>query len=165
MAAIKKAGLAFPKKEKLKCQHCGSTRIKRMGALEGGVVLYSCLEDKGCGYTSVKMGKSKMKNESCFCAKKHRHDSRSEARDCDKLHLMKMDPNEGILNIYKEKVWHLHVNGVKVCEHKPDFTLELKGGKFKVVESKGFATAIWALKRKMFKAEYPDVEYDVWWKK
>lgn len=78
---------------------------------------------------------------------------------------MMKDPKQGILKIHKEKVWKLAVNGIKICDHKPDFTLELKGGKLKVVEVKGFATSTWNLKRKIFKAIYPKVEYDVWWKK
>lgn len=63
--------------------------------------------------------------------------------------------------IVHEKPYPIYVNGVKVCVHKPDFTIILKGGGSKVIEYKGQVKVMWKLKYKMFKAQYPDIPYEI----
>jgi len=50
---------------------------------------------------------------------------------------------------------------VRVCSHIVDFLVTLPNGDIEVREVKGFATAVWDLKRKLFEANYPDIPYKV----
>ena len=58
---------------------------------------------------------------------------------------------------------HTFVNGtpVRVCRHDVDFLVTLPDGSQEVREVKGFATAEWDLKRKIFEANYPNIPYKV----
>lgn len=49
----------------------------------------------------------------------------------------------------------------KVCVHIVDFLVTLPDGSHEVREVKGFATAEWDLKRKLFEANYPHIPYKV----
>ena len=60
----------------------------------------------------------------------------------------------GILDYHKDAF-------KKVCTIVPDFKVMKKGGGFKIVEVKGFVTPVWRLKRKLFEALHPEVEYVV----
>jgi hypothetical protein len=51
------------------------------------------------------------------------------------------------------------VGGRAICTHKVDFLVTLLDGRRKFVESKGVATSIWRLKRKLVEALYPDTPY------
>jgi hypothetical protein len=51
----------------------------------------------------------------------------------------------------------LHVNGQKVCEYITDFTFLDLTGKLNVFDAKGHITEMYALKRKMFHAEYTEL--------
>jgi len=48
-----------------------------------------------------------------------------------------------------------------VCCHIVDFLVTLPDGSQEVREVKGFATAEWDLKRKLFEANYPHIPYKV----
>ena len=52
-------------------------------------------------------------------------------------------------------------NGGKICTHRPDFLLTFKDGHQEAWEYKGFATAIWKIKRDLFVDNYPDIQYVV----
>lgn len=96
--------------------------------------------------------------KSCWCSQGHNHDSRAEARYCEQLALMK---KAGEIDDYETQVRHnLEVNGKKVCSMIVDFKVYKDGGWY-YVEVKGFATEVWKLKHKLFKALYPDLEYIV----
>ena len=95
----------------------------------------------------------------CRCKKNHYHDSRGEARYCDELNLLE---KAGELQEYKTQVnYDLYINDKKICRHIVDFEVINKEGKKEIHEFKGFSTALWQLKRKIFEAVYPDIEYKV----
>lgn len=93
------------------------------------------------------------------CLQDHKHDSRAEASYCNKLAIMLKD---GEIKSYKSQVtYDLKVNGKKICGHRPDFEVEHLDGSLEIHEVKGFATAVWVLKHKLFEACYPDIPYKV----
>jgi len=49
----------------------------------------------------------------------------------------------------------------RVCDHIVDFVVTLPDGSREIREVKGFATAVWDLKRKIFESNYPDLPYRV----
>ena len=101
----------------------------------------------------------KYHNKSCKCHQDHIHPSRLEAEYCDQLALL-VKAKE--IRSYKSQVsYDLRVKGKKVCAHIVDFLVTTKTGKKEVHETKGFATAVWNLKRKMFEAQYPKIPYIV----
>ncbi|MFO7791268.1 MAG: DUF1064 domain-containing protein [Bacteroidales bacterium] len=108
---------------------------------------------------------NKFGNIFTVCRHGHNHPSKGEAEHCDKLHLCLAATNTDIRFIHYEKSYDLVVNGVKVGKHKPDWTLERFDGSYKIVEYKGMSTPVWKLKLKMFKAQYPDIPYEVVYKK
>jgi hypothetical protein len=57
--------------------------------------------------------------------------------------------------------WKLVVNGVTVCTMVPDFRVEFPDGSVALVEVKGMETAVYKLKRKLFRALHPEVDYRV----
>lgn len=63
--------------------------------------------------------------------------------------------------------WHgqvdlkLKVNGVHVCKAVVDFLVIHLDGTKEYVEVKGYATAVWKLKRKLIAAVHPDIKYTV----
>jgi hypothetical protein len=69
-----------------------------------------------------------------------------------------------IKEIVQQKNYPLFVNGKKVCSHIPDFTLYLADGSIEVVETKGFQTDVWKLKKALFEVCYPDIKYTIWTK-
>jgi predicted nuclease of restriction endonuclease-like RecB superfamily len=56
---------------------------------------------------------------------------------------------------------NLVVNGVKICRMVPDFLVEHRNGKYEYVEIKGFSTAVYKLKAKLFTALFPEAWYTV----
>ncbi|MFA5659607.1 MAG: DUF1064 domain-containing protein [Oscillospiraceae bacterium] len=98
-------------------------------------------------------------NKSCSCNQGHLHDSHGEAGYCNELALMQ---KAGEIKGYEiQRTFDLNVNGKKVCGHRVDFLVTNKEGKEEVHEFKGFATAEWNIKRKLFEAIYPEIEYIV----
>lgn len=112
--------------------------------------------------TVYKYRMHKYNAHSCRCGQGHPHDSRLEARHCDRLHLMARDKNMGIAEIQRQVTFLLVVNGVRVAGHRVDFLLTYKDGGKEVIESKGFETPEWRIKHKLFEALYPKIKYTVW---
>ena len=111
------------------------------------------------------------------CRLGHRHPSKAEAMHCWAL---QCEINQGsIKDLEYEKGYELKVGGRVVGTHYPDFTFKRpilgltptgpqsyvasNTGQFKVCvdEVKGFKTADWIMKSKMFCALYPHIEYRV----
>ena len=85
--------------------------------------------------------------------------SKSEASYARHLDTLK---KAGVVRSWMRQVrWKLIVNGVLVCTMVPDFRVEWKDGTVSLIEVKGHATAIYRLKRKLFEALYPEVDYRV----
>lgn len=60
-------------------------------------------------------------------------------------------------SIERQVRYPLRVAGVLVATYVADLRLTWIGGLVEIVEVKGFETAMWKLKRKLFEALYPDV--------
>lgn len=98
-------------------------------------------------------------NKSCRCHTGHHHDSVFEAEYCDQLAL---EVRGHLIKGYVSQVpYELKVNGVKICTHVVDFEVMDENGDTEIHEVKGFATEVWQLKYKLFKAIYPDIPYKI----
>lgn len=108
------------------------------------------------------------------CNLGHQHPSKSEATHCWALQAQqKGNVNDPlVVDLEYEKPYRLEVNGRLITVHKPDFTYKRYAvakvdGKNLVVctqcvdEVKGFKTADWIIKSKLFQALYPEIEYRV----
>lgn len=95
------------------------------------------------------------------CIHGHNHPSKGEAGHCELLHLELRAQGTTLLQIEYEKGYRLEVGGKLICRHYPDWTLTRTGGIEEVVEFKGFETAVWKLKHKLFLALYPNIQYTV----
>lgn len=105
------------------------------------------------------LNRSKYHNITCKCWADHIHDSRAEAAYCDQLNALK---RAGKIKSYEiQKTFPLVVNGKTICTHRVDFVVTGNDGRIRVEEFKGFATRVWAIKKKLFEAVYPDIEYIV----
>jgi len=104
--------------------------------------------------------KNKYNSSTCRCTSGHIHLSRGEARHCSELMLRQ---KSGEFHHYVvEKQYNMMIGKVKICAHKPDFTLyDEDDNIIQIEEYKGFATDVWKLKMKLFKALYPDIPYIV----
>jgi len=65
-----------------------------------------------------------------------------------------------------ERRFELRVNGILICHHKPDFLVfktkeDHEADCFEVHEVKGAMTVDWNIRRKLFEAVYPEVDYIV----
>ncbi len=97
----------------------------------------------------------------------------SKIRDCtfrsmgerDTAFGLEADRQSGKIKKWEfEKHILLVVKGRTVCEIWPDFLIEYHNGRIGVLEVKGgqfFKTREWSLKRKLFEALYPYIEYRV----
>lgn len=100
---------------------------------------------------------SKYGSRSCRCMSGHLHHSRGEAGYCTKLELLR---RAGEIRSYKPQVrYSLDVNGKHITNHYVDFEVVLKDGRKRVEEYKGFGTDTWRLKKLLFEALYPNIEY------
>lgn len=112
-----------------------------------------------------------------ICNLGHRHPSKAERSHCWCLQAQK---KQGLIkDLEYEKAYDLVVGGNLVGVHKPDFTFKrpirvyTPTGPQSVVattsdqfticvdEVKGFATADWKFKSKLFQTLYPQIEYRV----
>jgi len=101
----------------------------------------------------------KYNNNSCACRRKHIHQSRFEARYCDDLDALE---RAGEIQGYETQVsYDLKCNGKHITRHIVDFLVTTINGKREVHEVKGFATAVWPIKRKLFEANFTDIPYIV----
>lgn len=106
----------------------------------------------------------KYKNVNCI-ADGYRFDSRREA---DYYGQLKMEKRAGLILDFERQVefplfaWvPMNFERQEVCRHRVDFLVTLPDFRKEVREVKGFATDIWNLKRKLFEANYPEIEYKV----
>lgn len=93
------------------------------------------------------------------------YDSKAEAMYAARLdERMKFDKD--VVGWDRQQRWPLKVNGVKVCTIIPDFVVWVKdeddeSPRMELHEVKGFETAIWKLKRRLFNALHPEIPYIV----
>ena len=67
-----------------------------------------------------------------------------------------------VVKVEPQKTFNLYgKNGARICTHRPDFLLTFKDGHQEVWEAKGWASPVWAIKRKLFEDNYPDIIYMV----
>jgi hypothetical protein len=101
--------------------------------------------------------KTKYHSKTTYCWSKHKHDSMKEAEYCNMLLALQ---RAGDIRSYEiQKEYALVVNSQHICKHRVDFVVTTKHGAPEIHEVKGFATAEWNIKRKLFEALYPDLEY------
>lgn len=89
----------------------------------------------------------------------HRFDSR---REKDYYGQLKIEKRAGLILGFERQVqFDLVVNDKKICAHRVDFYVSLPGGQKEVREVKGYETSEWNIKRKLFEALYPGINYKV----
>lgn len=102
---------------------------------------------------------TKYKSKSSKCLSGHYHPSRLEAGTCNSL---MADLQAGrILGYEVHKGFDLIVNDEKITRHYPDFLVTGLDHKRYVVESKGFETDSWLIKKNLFCALFPEIKYYV----
>lgn len=102
---------------------------------------------------------NKYRSKSSKCCSGHYHASKLESGYCNSLSLLK---KAGEIKDFKTQVpIELRVNDVKVCTHIVDFYVQDNSGEWAVHETKGMELPLWNLKRKIFEALHPDIEYIV----
>lgn len=102
-------------------------------------------------------GQNKYGNKTQKCWKDHSHDSVGEAQYCNKLNLLERAKE---IRSYRTQVsFPLKVKRKTVCSHIVDFLVIEQNGQKTVHEFKGFDTALWKLKMKLFQAVYPKIPY------
>jgi len=100
---------------------------------------------------------SKYLNTSCKCFEGHVHDSMGEAGYCNNLRFRVIAKD---IKSYKSQVkYELRCNGELIANHYIDFEVILNNGNKEVHEYKGVRTAVWSIKHKLFKANYPKIPY------
>lgn len=87
------------------------------------------------------------------------YDSEREMRHAQELDFFKLAGR--ISNIARQVPFVLQVNGIKICKIVIDFEVTWHTGQVVYQEVKGFETKDWKLKRKLFTALYPTLEYEV----
>jgi len=97
--------------------------------------------------------------KSCKCKLEHIHDSRGEAAWCNMLELRRKAGD--IKKFEIQKTFQFFVNDKKICGHRVDFVVFGLDGQKWVEEYKGWASEVWQIKKKLFEALYPDIEYIV----
>lgn len=99
----------------------------------------------------------------------HRFDSRREA---DYYGQLKIEKRAKLIKDFEMQVtFELYAwspvdsdysgEKIQVCSHRVDFLVTLPDGNYEVREVKGYATPEWNLKRKLFEANYPKIQYKV----
>lgn len=105
---------------------------------------------------------NKYKNKSCTVDGIAFH-SRKEAAYYGQL---KIEQRAGLIKSFQRQVsfdllaYNTNGHPEKVCSHIVDFLVELPNEKYEVREVKGFSTAEWNLKRKLFEANY-EIPYKI----
>lgn len=100
------------------------------------------------------------KRETCLYG--HPHASRKEAMWCVKLHEMQKEGQ--IRDLKMQHIFDLDIGVTHICKHIVDFSYyQCFGGAMPltVLEVKGMPTPEWKLKKKMFNALYPHINYVV----
>ncbi len=103
--------------------------------------------------------KTKYHSKTQKCSLGHIHHSTGECGYCNNL-LLQTKCTPRLVKSFKTQVkYSLKVNGKQITNHFVDFEVIRPDGKLEIHEYKGFATAVWAIKRKLFEALYPDIPY------
>ena len=93
------------------------------------------------------------------CHQGHNHPSKLEADFCDQLALL-VRANE--IKSYETQVsFDLAVKKQVVCRHIVDFVVTNNDGSREILETKGFVTPVYRIKRKLFGILYPKWKYEV----
>ena len=108
--------------------------------------------------------KHKYSAKSTVCNHSHRHPSKLEAGYCNQLDIL-VKAKE-IYCFEYERRFELRVNGILIGHHKPDFCVYVTKQDYEldapeIHECKGAMTVDWNLRRKLFEAVYPHLEYIV----
>lgn len=101
--------------------------------------------------------------------KDRKYDSKLEAGVAQEIDLLEKAGE--VIKTEPQKTFPLFgQNGKQICSHRVDFLLTFKDGHQEAWEAKGIAFPIWALKRKLFEDNYPEITYIVitaknpnWW--
>ena len=103
--------------------------------------------------------KNKYGNKTCRCWRDHFHDSIFEANYCNDLNALQ---KAGEIRAYRSQVlYEFYVKNKRITGHIVDFLVVKNDGSREVHEVKGFATAVWQLKKNLFEALYPKIPYIV----
>jgi hypothetical protein len=107
--------------------------------------------------------RSKFNAKKAYCSNAHKHDSKREAARCDELHVLSSACVISDLIIHPQ-FWFVingqqvkHENGRRVG-YKPDFSYTENGQEI-VEDVKGFVTPDFTLRKAMFKALFPTIEF------
>lgn len=91
------------------------------------------------------------------CFSQHLHASKLEANYCNRLLAMRQKGEIGAFDI--QVSFDLYgPNRELICTHVVDFVVWINGRR-EVHETKGHATDVWRIKKKLFEANYPDIKY------
>lgn len=108
-------------------------------------------------YFTVK--RNKYNNRSSICSEGHWHHSNGEAQYCSELALR---VRAGDIKSYEKQVkFELKVNGVKICSYYVDFVITHNDLSRQAIEYKGFETEVFKIKEKLFRALYPELDYQI----
>jgi hypothetical protein len=107
----------------------------------------------------MRIRKHKYRAKSSKCHQGHYHPSKLEAGYCDQLAMLVKSGD--ILSYENQPRFTFTVNDQKICQHIPDFLVTLNDGTKEVHECKGIEMPVWNIKRKLFEALYPEIEYIV----
>jgi len=100
---------------------------------------------------------SKYSNHSSSCWTGHKHQSIFEATQCNYFKI------SGDYYDIQYKI-EIYVNGTHITNHYVDFVLYTSKDKTKIlkfVETKGFETPEWKIKRNLVRAIFPKIPYEV----
>lgn len=103
--------------------------------------------------------------------KGRKYDSKHEASVAAELDLLRKSGQ--VIKVDPQRTFDLYgKNGNRICGHRVDFLVTWKDGHEEVWEAKAKITMTpeWAIKRKLFEDNYPDIQYTVimgqtWWTK
>lgn len=110
--------------------------------------------------------KPKYNNKRSTCRNNHNHRSIFESDVCNQLFYEYSDLIlKKEVEIEVEKKFEFIVEGVRICFHYMDFFISFRDGRKLAIEAKGFQTDSWKLKKALFKALFPKIEYKVIFKK
>lgn len=105
------------------------------------------------------MGDKKFRNKKTFCLSRHEHDSKFEANYCNRLLAMKQKKEIADYDI--QVPFDFIVVSQLICRHFVDFVVYKSLTDIECHETKGCRTAVWEIKRKLFRALYPTIPYIV----
>jgi hypothetical protein len=107
--------------------------------------------------------RSKFNAKKAYCSNAHKHDSKREAARCDELHVLW---SAGVIAdlVIHPQFWFV-INGKQVkhdngrrCGYKPDFSYTENSQEI-VEDIKGMVTPDFTLRKAIFKALFPTIEF------